>query len=414
MRYGQNTFTRTCELLAALTIVGGCGDPADGGFTASGGSAASISSASGGSAEASTTDPAGSTGGDQSSSSSGPGPVSATDPPTSAGETSGPGPDTSAGAETGSSDSSGGGESGTTGVVPGSTLDASDYPSIQAAIDALEGVGGAVYIPAGEHQIPEKLRVHANITVFGAGMDVTVIRLEDGAPVDHLMGNDSSTGLENIVIRDLTLQGPGPSDGINACCYGLKLEHLKNSLVANVAARDHGRDGFYIGYKTKNDVPEGVFDTRLSGIVATGNGRNGLSIVQGQNILVDGGTFNNNNTNEAVAAIDLEPDPGRTSFVRQCRIVGNTVSNNFNNGIQMYAEGGAIVADNAICHNTISDNSGTGIADHQADNDVFVGNMFSNNGADADYDGSALVGDEYAAACGLPLPGLPPLPALPP
>ncbi len=295
----------------------------------------------------------------------------------------------------------------------GGTVDATDFPSIQAAIDSLEGVGGAVYVPAGEHLVPEKLRVHSNITVFGAGMDQTIIRFEPGVK-DHMISNDSSSGYENIVIRDLTLQGDGPDDGINDCCYGLKLENVVSSWVIDVASRDHGRDGFYLGYKHVDGVPMGVYGTRLSGVVATGNGRNGLSIVQGEDNVVDGGTFEGNNTNEAVAALDLEPDPYEDGLVRANRILGNVVRNNGNNGIQMWADGGAIVAHNAICHNTITGNAGTGIADHQSDQDVFVGNELADNGADADYDGSAQVGDEYEAACGLPLPDLPAVPPLPP
>ena len=295
----------------------------------------------------------------------------------------------------------------------GGTVDATDFPSIQAAIDSLEGIGGAVYVPAGEHTVPEKLRVHSNITVFGAGMDQTIIRFEPGVK-DHMISNDSSSGHENIVIRDLTLQGDGPDDGVNDCCYGLKLENVVSSFVIGVASRDHGRDGFYLGYKHVDSVPMGVYGTRLSGIVATGNGRNGLSIVQGEDNVVDGGTFEGNNTNEAVAAIDLEPDPYEDGLGRANRILGNVVQDNGNNGIQMWADGGAIVAQNAICHNTITGNAGTGIADHQADEDVFVGNELSGNGADADYDGSAQVGDEYEAACGLPLPDLPAVPPLPP
>lgn len=309
---------------------------------------------------------------------------------------------------------SGGGDTSDSGSQDdGGTVDASDFPSIQAAIDSLEGVGGAVYVPAGEHLVPEKLRVHSNITVFGAGMDQTIIRFEPGVK-DHMISNDSSSGYENIVIRDLTLQGDGPDDGINDCCYGLKLENVVSSWVIGVASRDHGRDGFYLGYKHVDGVPMGVYGTRLSGVVATGNGRNGLSIVQGEDNVVDGGTFEGNNTNEAVAAIDLEPDPYEDGLVRANRILGNVVRNNGNNGIQMWADGGAIVAQNAICHNTITGNAGTGIADHQSDADVFVGNELSDNGADADYDGSAQVGDEYEAACGLPLPDLPAVPPLPP
>lgn len=302
---------------------------------------------------------------------------------------------------------------GSTGAPGSGTVDASLFASIQDAIDSLEGQGGAVYIAAGTHEITEKLRVHSDITVFGAGMDATIIRFADGVEPDHMIGNDSQSGRENIVIRDLTLQGPGPGPGINACCNGVKLERVHNAVLIAVASRNHGRDGFYLGYKHVDDAIEGVTGTRVSGCIAEGNGRNGLSIVQGQDILVDGGHFVGNNTHEAVAAIDLEPDPYPDGLVTGNRIVGNVVADNANNGIQLWADGGAIVANNAVCNNEITGNAGTGIADHQADDDVFVGNTFENNGADASYDGSAHVGDDFADACGRPLPELPAPPPLP-
>jgi parallel beta-helix repeat protein len=338
----------------------------------------------------------------------GPGGSSAGDQGTDGGTTADPdgGPGASEGASVGDSeggsDTGGGGGSG--------TVDATAFPSIQDAIDSLEGIGGAVYIPAGTHFIPEKLKVYSNITVFGAGMDQTIIRFEPGVPDDDMISNDSSSGFENIVIRDLTLQGNGLDDGVH---YGLKFRNVRDSFVIGVSSRDHGRDGFYFGHVDMDDVLMGVYQTRLSGCHASGNGRNGLSIVQGDDNIVDGCTFEGNNTWEHVSAIDLEPDPYPNGFVRRNRILSNVVRNNPNNGIQMWAAGDAIVAENAICYNSIENNAGTGIADHQSDDDVFVGNMFSGNGAEADYDGSAKVGDQFAELCGPDLAPLPPVPPLP-
>lgn len=339
-----------------------------------------------------------------------------TDPGSGDADSGAPGSGGSGGDEPGGGSSGGAPGSDTGGSdggppAPQGTVDASSFASIQDAIDSLEGQGGAVYVPAGQWSVPEKLRVHTGITLFGAGMDVTVIRLADDAPDDDLLSNDSSSGRSDIVIRDLTLQGRGA--GRDDCRHGLKLAHVERVTVVAVAARDHCADGFYLGYKHVDGVPIGVADVRVSGVVASGNGRNGLSLVQGHDVLVDGGSFSGNNVGELVAAIDLEPDPYPDGNVSHNRIIGNTISDNANNGLQLWADGGAIVADNVACNNTLAGNAGTGISDHQADDDVFVGNVFAGNGADADYDGSAHVGDEFADACGLPLPELPELPPLP-
>jgi hypothetical protein len=313
------------------------------------------------------------------------------------------------GGATGSSTAASSGAGGST--QGGGTISSDDFPSIQDAIDSLEATGGAVYIPEGGHLVTEKIRVHSNITVFGAGMDKTVIELAPNVPKDHLMGNDSSSGQTNITIRDLTLRGPGPDPGINDCCYGLKLENLTNSFVIDVGSDEHGRDGFYLGYKLKSGTAKGVYGTRISGCRAKKNGRNGLSITHGSDNVIDNDVFDENNTNELVAAIDLEPDEDLE--VSHNKIVQNEVSGNANNGIALYSAGGSyVVSENAVCDNSVTGNDGTGIADN-GDGNYFVGNDTSGNGAGESLDGSANEGDQYAGECGTPLPDLPAAPPLP-
>ncbi|AWN43336.1 glycosyl hydrolase family 28-related protein [Methylobacterium durans] len=57
------------------------------------------------------------------------------------------------------------------------THNASEYPSIQAAIDAAEGNsnGGAVYIPAGVYHLENTLRIsNSGLSIFGDGPDSTI------------------------------------------------------------------------------------------------------------------------------------------------------------------------------------------------------------------------------------------------
>ena len=48
-------------------------------------------------------------------------------------------------------------------------ISAADYPSIQAALDALPAEGGRVYIPAGTYILKGSLKPRDNVTISGVG-----------------------------------------------------------------------------------------------------------------------------------------------------------------------------------------------------------------------------------------------------
>lgn len=276
--------------------------------------------------------------------------------------------------------------------------------SIQEALDCFKNPasgGGAVYIPAGTYRIPEKLRVYSNVIFFGAGIDQTIITL--GGKSDSAMGNDSSSGQKNIIIRDLTLQGPGTRDG--TCCHGLKLENLNTGFVVNVASDDWGLDGIYLGYKRVGGVLKGVDNVRISSCRANNNDRNGISITQGSNNVIDNCELQNNNLDpiKRASAIDLEPDSGGNTSSN--RILDNRLFNNKGNGIGLgpnpnepVPEG--IVSNNAVCRNTTGNNDFAGI--HAYKGNVFVDNSLQNNDGFEEADCFGLCATGPASTCEIP------------
>lgn len=283
-------------------------------------------------------------------------------------------------------------------------INAADFPSIQAALDSLASSGGAVYIPAGTHSLPAKIRVFSNVTVFGAGMDQTVLQFAPGV-VDHLMSNSSLTaGNTNLVVRDLTLAGR--NDVANGCCFGLRLVNVRSSFVISVASDGHSLDGIYLGYNQQN----GAVNNRVSGCRTRNNGRNGIAITHGSGNVIDTCVVDANNRREQVAGIDLEPDDGLN--VSDNKIVSNQTTSQ-NVGIQLFAFDRArvTVSNNAVCTNTASGNVNAGIFDFNGSANIYVNNSTSGNGNNFLVDPSALVGPQYAGACQLgSLPARPPLP----
>jgi hypothetical protein len=106
------------------------------------------------------------------------------------------------------------------GAMPNDAID--DRSSIQATIDAVDAAGGGtVFFPVGTFLIspvpdPEPiqtiaLRLKPNITLQGAGRDVSTIRMMDNAiPYDAMIGvYPSYVRCDSTALIDLTIDGNG-------------------------------------------------------------------------------------------------------------------------------------------------------------------------------------------------------------
>ena len=287
------------------------------------------------------------------------------------------------------------------------TVAAGASSEIQPAIDsAYANGGGTVRLPAAVYLLTTKVRVQDNVTLYGDGIDRTILRWAPGiTPESAMMSNATvSDGNTNIQIWSLTLDGqnlPRPSGQTN-CCFGLRLNNVRNSFVVNVAVDGHSKDGIYMGYSGTN----GDSNVRVSGCRVTNNARNGISLIHGDGNAIDHCNVSNNNRVERYAGINLEPDEGLS--LTNNKIVANT-ANGQNVGIQLYVayNGFATSYHNAVCQNSTSGN-GTGVYFFRGDQNVYVNNQ-SNDGLAYLLDDSTLIGSQYAGYCGLG--ALPPDPA---
>ncbi len=291
--------------------------------------------------------------------------------------------------------------------------------NIQLALDSIKTSGGSVYVPAGTYTISDKIRLYSHTTLAGDGMGATIIKFADNIALTDMMANDSSAGQQNIVVRDLTLQGPALSEYINNCCYGLKLENLDGAFVINVEVNDFSFDGIYLGYKHKNGVPLGVKNARVTGCKVTNSSRSGIYLADTDNVVVDNCTVTGNGKFEPIDGITAGPDNG--SVVKNSKILSNNVTNNRGNGIGLgschEAHKDAPVTNVAVCGNMADPNDYASLRQHKC-NDGVSGNIFVNNVDNGEFDntggGEILNGPQ--SACDIPgslasLPAAPPKPA---
>ena len=257
----------------------------------------------------------------------------------------------------------------------------SNAAAIQPAIDAARDAGGgSVYLPGAVYLLAEKVRVHSNVTVFGDGIDRTILRWAPGATLDHMMSNGGLTA-GNSKPSDLEpdarwARASRAADRTAAlACASTTSRTASWSSTWRPMAKQQGRH-LHLGYNKTN----GAINVRVSGCRATNNARNGVSLVHGSGDVIDHCQVSSNNRGEPVAGIDVEPDQDLS--VTSSKLVGNT-ANGQNVGIQLFVQftGYATISGNAICQNSASGNQSAMVSTiKKGSANYFVDNSASSNG----------------------------------
>lgn len=233
-----------------------------------------------------------------------------------------------------------------------------DTAAIQAAIDSLRD-GGTIEIPDGVYL------VHATGST-GALRPHSHQRLElsDGAVIQHApTAADEYEILQILGVADVTVTGGtlvGDRDGhlgtTGEWGHGVSVRSSTNVTIEGVTARDFWGDGFYIGRNYAE--PPASEHVTIRNVIADRNRRQGLSITDAIDVLVENSTFQNTGGTPPGAGVDLEPW-GPELVVKQITLRGNTTTNNAY-GILLAGAAGP-THDITLVDNTISSNRVTGI-----------------------------------------------------
>jgi parallel beta-helix repeat protein len=167
--------------------------------------------------------------------------------------------------------------------------DVSNFPSIQAAIDALPAAGGVVYIPSGNYRLTAGLVITKDsVTLKGAGPG-TYIRPQVFNQYDLI-----TVTAGRCRISDLKLDGYSGGAGDKSCLailgpaaschlenlqvtggkYGLWLRDAKNTLVVNCEFTSNS-EGVHLDRSNSSSV--GVNGARFLNCILTQNGRGAVA-----------------------------------------------------------------------------------------------------------------------------------------
>lgn len=199
-----------------------------------------------------------------------------------------------------------------------------DTAAIQAAINALP-TSGVLYVPAGEYLVGN-LDGHSDMTVRGDDWNsILKNKVSTNGTVYTLI--TFTSGEDNIRFEDIQLLGRCDTGVFSEFQALVKLWGVDNAVFDNVLFKGPQGDGLYLGeaesHRTNSNVS--ILNSTFDGI--NKNNRNGISVINGDGITIEGNTFKHLTKLGMPAAIDLEPD-NDWSFIRNITINNNLFDDN--------------------------------------------------------------------------------------
>ncbi len=220
--------------------------------------------------------------------------------------------------------------------LPGArpTVDAGQYPSLQAALDALGDRGGSVRIPAGTFEIDQPLILRTgDACIEGAGTATHIRNTNtDGKPaliLQHPSAEDNRRAeLWRVRIANLRITGNENSG------HGIDARRINEIFIDGVTVSYHGKDGIRLYYCYE--------DPRICDSLITYNKQTGVNLIGCHDIVVSANQFEEND--DALRCFD---------GFNLC-MTGNNLDDHLGNGVVIENTYGSVVSGNMIeeCNKT--------------------------------------------------------------
>jgi hypothetical protein len=220
--------------------------------------------------------------------------------------------------------------------LPGAraVIEAAEYPSLQAAIDALPATGGAVRVPPGTFEIAEPLKITVSDVLFeGAGTATHIKNVNTEGKSAIILQHPSGADNNNAVLWRVRLANFRLT-GNDASGHGIEARRINELFVEGVTCSYHGGDGLHLHFCYE--------DPRICDSLITYNKKTGLNLVGCHDIVVASNQFEENW--DAVRCID---------GFNLC-MTGNNLDDHLGDGVVIENTYGSVVSGNMIeeCNGT--------------------------------------------------------------
>ena len=201
-----------------------------------------------------------------------------------------------------------------------------DAPAVQKAVDATSWL----LFPKGTCFLNSTVTLKNGTQLRGEGINVSIVRQGSvsGASMGTFFVNSGSAEekVTNIRISDMTIYGQSDVLGFSQFQHLISLNGVKNALVDHVEFRGFRGDGVYlgsgnIGGDERHNENVTIRDSLFDGV--NHSNRNGISIIDGNGILIENNRFINTTQPKMPGAIDIEPNDNSFHLIANINIRDN-------------------------------------------------------------------------------------------
>lgn len=220
---------------------------------------------------------------------------------------------------------------------------ASHTATIQAAVSAAHAVGGGtIFIKPGTYTLTGHIVIYDNIEILGT--PVTIITRGSSTGFEALFVNQYYVGSSsayniNIKIHDLVFDGGGDTNSYSQFKHAIGIYGVHDAEVYNVRFVNLSGDGIYVSSTSQSytNTFYRATNVRIYGnhFEGTQQNRNGISVIDAENVTISGNTFYKMTSSVQPGAIDLEPN-FTDQKIRNVTISGNIFEQSGNRGVQFY------------------------------------------------------------------------------
>lgn len=200
-------------------------------------------------------------------------------------------------------------------------MDADDTAAFQRAV----ATGRPVYAPAsaglgpGGVYLVNEVRLIAGVELFGDGIGRTILRPGGNEAVFHCDSGSATMQIVGIRISNLTLEGWVVKHGFAEHRHLLHLNGVKDVLIEHTEFKGFQGDGLYLGSSRQVGITRhnrGIIIRKCVFDGVNNNNRNAISVIDGEQILIEDCIFKNCTRANMPGAIDFEPDETKEARIR--------------------------------------------------------------------------------------------------
>lgn len=204
-----------------------------------------------------------------------------------------------------------------------------DTAALQAAINAAD----FLFLPAGVYST-SPLNLHSNLVIAGVGAATRIVQrtapIASGGTLQANSGG-ATVFIDNILLRDFQIEGPDIVTPVFSEHNHLIAFHgVRNAQIRNVRVIGFRGDGIHLGSGYDFGGERHNHDVRICDCLIDGinqENRNGISIIDGNNITVENCVIQNTAKSTMPGAIDIEPNAFAHHVAQNIKIIGNRFEN---------------------------------------------------------------------------------------